>query len=224
VSQLTTKTEIRMEIDHEEVPALAAYAAEVPDSSRAFLKAAISGWAEAMATAVKGMATPENVIHVQATLYRFEALQEAIKGSAAAGQKTHTWLSQREVRHLISLPDTGTRIGRRDKIALGLCVVAGLRRAEAVMVGFDDITLLPISDWFRTVFNVKGKGAKDRAVRIKDDLANDIDAWGREIGGCGNDLRDSLTAVSLFRLVNKYGRLTGHDELAPHRLLLPSEK
>lgn len=84
----------------------------------------------------------------------------------------------------MSLPDTGRPIGRRGKIALGLCVAAGLRREEAVNVCFEDITLLPVAGKFRTVINVKGKGAKDRAVPISDDLANDIEAWAAEIGDC----------------------------------------
>ena len=79
----------------------------------------------------------------------------------------------------------------------------------------------------RTVLNVKGKGAKDRAVPINDNLASDIQAWGKEIGGEGlvlrrlgmaGELGKSLTAVSLFRLVNKYGRKMGKPELAPHDL------
>jgi len=132
---------------------------------------------------------PDNVNQVQATLYRFEALQEAIQVEVAKGQKAHTWLSPMEVKRLMSLPRLEKPIGRRDKITLGLCMAAGLRREEAVSLCFDDIALLPLAGKTRTVLNVKGKGAKDRAVPINDKLAGDIQAWGEEIGGQGLILR-----------------------------------
>ena len=169
--------------------ALAACAADLPTSSRAFLKAAVGQWAKAMATAVKSGATPANVNQVQATLYRFEALQEAIQVETTKGQKAHTWLSPLEVKRLMSLPRLEKPIGRRDKIALGLCVAAGLRREEAVSLRFDEIALLPVAGKTRAVLNVKGKGAKDRAVPVNDNLAGDIQAWGEEIGGQGLILR-----------------------------------
>ena len=207
--------------------ALSAYADGLSKSRRGHLKSAVRKWTEAMTTAVKSQATPDNINSVQATLLRFEALQDAIQVSNPEGQKVHTWLSQSEVKTLLRQPDTRTPIGRRDKIALGLCVAAGLRREEAVAVQFTDIEKLPVGDFHRAVINVRGKGAKDRAVPIKGALAADITAWGEEIGGegfilrslgRGNRLGERLTAVSLFRLVNKYGKMIGKPELAPHDL------
>ena len=218
---------------------LADYAATLPTSSRAFLKSAIKKWSDAMMLAAKSQATPENIDAIQAVVYRFEALQESISVKSQAGQKTHTWLSQREVKSLMALPDGSSLIGRRDKIALGLCVAAGLRRAEAVSVIFDNLELIPIKSGFRTVINVTGKGGKDRTIPIRDELAQDIEEWQKMIGGDGLILRslgrgellgDSLTAVSLFRLVNRYGKrfaksLSKEDKrrdllmvLAPHDL------
>lgn len=206
---------------------LATYAETLPKSSRAFLKAAIGKWAEHMETAVKGQATPENVDQVTAAVYRFESLQEAIKVKASKGEKAHTWLNQAQVKELLDLPDTSTRRGRRDRIALGLLVAAGLRRAEAVALTFADISMVPMGDKFRSVLNVTGKGAKDRAIPINERLAADLDVWAAELGGDGHVIRsisrggemgDNLTAVSLFRMVNKYGERLGHEDLAPHDL------
>lgn len=207
--------------------ALAAYAATLSKSRRGHLKSAVKKWTEVMATAVKGQATPENIAAVQAALLRFDALQEAIQVSPQKGQKAHTWLSAQEVRQLLAQPNTRTPAGRRDKIALGLCVAAGLRREEAVAVTFADIVQLPQAGTYRTVINVQGKGAKDRAVPLKPTLAADIMAWGQEIGaeglvlrslGRGNRLGHGLTAVSLFRIVAKYGKRMGKPALAPHDL------
>jgi integrase len=207
--------------------ALTAYAATLSRSRRGHLKSAIRKCVEGMATAVKGQATPDNINSIQATLLRFEALQDTIQVSTVKGHKSHTWLSQREVRQLLSQPDTRKLIGRRDKIALGLCVAAGLRREEAVAVQFADIERLPMKQTYRTIINVRGKGAKDRTVPILETFATDIESWGNEIGkdglllrslGRGNQLGDSLTAVSLFRIVAKYGKQLGKPELAPHDL------
>lgn len=207
--------------------ALATYAATLSKSRRGHLKSAIRKCVKGMATAVKAQATPENINSIQATLLRFEALQDTIQMSAVKGQKSHTWLSQREVKRFLSLPDPRKPIGRRDKIALGLCVAAGLRREEAVTVQFSDIERLPMKQTYRTIINVRGKGAKDRSVPIRGTLAKDIEAWGNEIGedgfmvrslGRGNRLGESLTAVSLFRIVAKYGKQMGKPELAPHDL------
>lgn len=83
---------------------------------------------------------------------------------------------------LLARPNTRTPSGRRDKIALGLCVAAGLRREGGA----------------------------------------DITAWGQKIGaeglvlrslGWGNRLGKGLTAVSLFRIVAKYGKLTIREYL-----------
>jgi integrase len=206
--------------------ALATYAAELPKSSRAFLKAAVGRWAEHISNEIKGMATPDNVDQVQASLYRFEALQEAIRVKGAQGTKAHTWLSPAEVKRLMSLPDQDV-YGERDRVALGLLVAAGLRRAEAVKVRFADLKLQPVKGKMRTVIAVKGKGAKDRIVPISDKLANLIDEWGKEVGHEGYVLRslgrnrepgESLSAVGLFNIVAKYGRELGKDDLAPHDL------
>lgn len=207
--------------------ALAAYAASLSPSRRGHLKSAVKKWTEVMATAVKGQATPDNIATVQASLLRFEALQDAIQVATPKGQKAHTWLSAHEVRQLLAQPNTRTPAGRRDKIALGLCVAAGLRREEAVAVTFADIVQLPQRETVRAVINVRGKGAKDRAVPLKPALAADIAAWGQEIGaeglvlrslGRGNRLGEGLTAVSLFRIVARYGKRMGKPQLAPHDL------
>ena len=193
--------------------ALASWAAEQSQSTRGFLKAAVGKWAEHMSNAVKGQATPDNVAEVQASLYRFEALQNAIETNGSKGQKTHTWLSPVEVKKLRGLVG-GDIYGRRDAVALGLLVGAGLRRAEAVAVTFDDVKLQPVKGKMRTVIDVTGKGSKARTVPISDNLANLLDAWGSEIGHEGRVLRslgrnripgDSLSPVGLFNIVRGYG-------------------
>ncbi|HRQ40101.1 MAG TPA: hypothetical protein PLD25_19500 [Chloroflexota bacterium] len=145
--------------------ALATYAATLSKSRRGHLKSAVKKWTEVMATAVKSQATPENIATIQATLLRFEALPDAIQVTSPNGQKARTWLSAHEVRQLLAQPNTRTPSDRRDKIALGLCVAAGLRREETVAVTFADMVQLPQAGSYRAVINCGAKGLKTGLCR-----------------------------------------------------------
>lgn len=205
---------------------LAAYADGLSDSGRAFLKAAVKLVTDRLASQVKGVASPENVDAVQATLYRVESLQEAITTRTSKGRKAHTWLSQAQVKALLETCDGSIR-GKRDRLALGLLVAAGLRRQEAVELTFPDVKLQPVKGKMRTVLDVKGKGAKNRVVPISDRLANAIDEWAGVVGNAGpilrsvsqgGDVGESLSAVGLFHVVQEHGAAIGKPELAPHDL------
>lgn len=206
--------------------ALADYALALPQSSRAFLKAAVRLWAESLENDLKGQATPENVDTVRAAVYRLEALNGAIAVKQSKGTKTHTWLSKAEVKRLLDTCDDSI-VGQRDRLLLGLLVAAGLRRAEATNLRFEDVQYQPVSDRFRCVLAVKGKGAKNRTVPISDSLANAIDAWRAKVGGKGYVLRslgmgrqvgESMSPVAIFGVVRKRGAMIGRDGLAPHDL------
>src|SRR5574339_201471 len=58
--------------------AVARYASTLPGSSRSFLKAALKLWGDELVLRAKGKATPENVLAIQAIIYRIEALNEAV--------------------------------------------------------------------------------------------------------------------------------------------------
>ena len=96
------------------------------------------------------------------------AAQNAIKGNGAKGQKAHTWLTRAEVVTLLDTCGDDLK-GRRDRLALGLLVAAGLRRAEAVALAFDDVKLQPVQGKVRTLLDVEGQGAKHRVVPVSDD-------------------------------------------------------
>lgn len=206
--------------------ALSAYAQRLSASGQAHLKAAVKLWTVAAMDEVKGLATPENINQVQAAIYRFEALQNAIVAPAAKGEKAHIWLSQAEVRKLMARP-AGDVPGQRDKVALGLLVGAGLRREEAVALAFDQVKLQPVRGKFRAVLQIQGKGDKGRVVPISERLAAALDSWGGLVGGRGQVLRSvnqagviglSLSTIGLFQIVRRYGGEIGRPELAPHDL------
>ncbi|RLC86410.1 MAG: hypothetical protein DRJ03_08820 [Chloroflexi bacterium] len=206
--------------------ALAAHAQTLPASGRAFLKAGLRILTDGAANSLKGRATPDNVAAIQAALYRIEALQNAITVKQPTGQKAHTWLSQAQVRALLSTCENGI-VGQRDRLVLGLLVGAGLRRRELADLRFDAIKLQPRGDRFRTVLDVQGKGAKDRVVPISDSLANAIDQWGQQVGHHGRIARalgrnrkpkETISPVAIFNIVRKRGAMMGKSTLAPHDL------
>jgi site-specific recombinase XerD len=206
--------------------ALAAYAQNQKQSTRAFLKSAVRLVTSQAAGVLKSSATPENVSAVTAGLYRLEALQDAISVQATKGSRAHTWLSQAQVKAMMrTCGDDLT--GRRDWIVLALLVGAGLRREELVNLRFEDITeqYLP-NGKARMVLSVRGKGAKDRVVPISDNLAEGLAAWKETVGGglvarslgMSKILGESLSAIGVFDIVQKHGEAIGRSELAPHDL------
>lgn len=233
--QPTTKAQYRKAITNylaaghslADASALTVYDSNLPKSSRAFLKAAVRLWGDDMALKAKAGATPETVAAMQATVYRIEALNEAIQVESNKGQKAHTWLTQSEVKRLLDSCNAKTIQGQRDKVILGLLVGAGLRREELVNLTFEDVVIQPVAGKFRTVLNVRGKGAKDRVVPINDKLAAALDAWGTLVGSVGlvarsitkgGAIRDSISAIGIFEIVSKAGAIIGKSELAPHDL------
>jgi integrase len=207
--------------------ALSAYAAHLPQSSRAFLKAAIRLWGDSIALKAKAGATPENIGAVQATVYRIEALTSAIQVQSSQGEKAHIWLSQAEVRGLLGSCNPKTLQGQRDRIILGLLVGAGLRREELAALTFDDVVMQPVEGKPRTVLNVHGKGAKDRIVPINDRLAAALTDWGKALNQTGpiaralsrgGAIQGSLSGIGIFKIVGKAGAMIGKPELAPHDL------
>lgn len=210
---------------------LAAYADGLSASQKAFLSAVVTTYTKAMVSYAKSVATPDNVDNIQATIWRAEALQDAVQPEKSkGGQKTHTWLSQAQVKELLDTCDDDL-IGRRDRLALGLMVAAGLRRAEAVTLTFSDVKLQPVRGKIRAVLAIEGKGGpkggKSRTVPVSDALAAAIDAWSVVVGGEGRilrslnqrkELRDDMSAVALFYIVQAHGAGIGKPELAPHDL------
>lgn len=143
------------------------------------------------------------------------------------GEKVHTWLSRSEVIQLMDAVGGDDCQAQRDRLALALLVGAGLRRNEAIALTFADVKLQPVKGKLRTVLQVQGKGAKDRAIPVSDKLAAILDGWSAAVGGQGFVLRsinkgreigDGLSDVGLFNVVRKHGRVIGKPKLAPHDL------
>jgi integrase/recombinase XerD len=105
-----------------------------------------------------------------------------------------------------------------------LLLGAGLSREELVSLTFEDIKQQPAKNKMRTVLEVCGKGGKTRVIPIQDKLAKHLEEWRQIVGGGrvarslgrAQDLGESMSAVAVFQLVNRYGKRIGMDTLAPH--------
>ncbi len=209
-----------------DVEALRRFAGGLPASRRGHFKSALRLWLHAVELELKAGAAPETVYQVQAAIWRLEAMSQSIKAPPRKGRKLHIWLNQRQVVALLESCSSSTLLGQRDRIVLGLLVGAGLRRRELVNLNFEDRALIPRRGAFRTVLQVRGKGAKDRVIPLREELAASLDNWRAQIGpgqvaraiNQAGQLTRSISAVGVFRVVARAGAAIGRPELAPHDL------
>ena len=96
---------------------------------------------------------------------------------------------------------------------------------------FDDIKLQPVSECFRMVLDIKGKGGKARVVPISDKFATALTEWRALVGdgyvcrslGMDKEPGERMSAVAIFNVVRKRGEMIGFDgenrpRLAAHDL------
>jgi len=214
--------------------ALTAYALTLKSSRRAFLKSALRLMSADYEQAIKGNATPDNIQAAQAAVMRLEAMRETIKVKTHKGTKAHTWLSPAQVRE-ITAHCADDLEGKRDWIVLGLLLGAGLRREELVQLTFEALKQQPTKNGkMRDVLEVTGKGAKDRVIPISSLLAGKLREWRDLVGGglvphqhgalvarslgMKKELGESMSAVAVFLIVRRYGKMIDVPELSPHDL------
>jgi integrase len=160
------------------------------------------------------------------SLWKLEALQSAVKPPRQKEPKARTWLSAKKVQALMETCGEDI-VGQRDWIVLALLVGAGLQREELINLKFGDIhEHFTTNGKRRMVLDVKGKGAKDRAVPISEILARSLDEWRMIVGegliarslGRKVALGESISAIGVFNIVRKHGGMIDEPELAPHDL------
>lgn len=205
---------------------LQAYADGLKSSRRQFLKSALRIMTLDFEKVIKANAAPQNIAQTQAALLRLDAMRGAVQVKQHKGTKAHTWLSPKQVAKITALCDD-TLEGKRDWIVLGLLLGAGLRREELVNLTFDAMKQQPMKNGrMRQVLEVTGKGNKTRVIPISEKLGKHLQEWHEIVGdgyivrslGRKQELGESMSAVAVFHLVNKYGKRIGIDELAPHDL------
>ena len=149
-----------------------------------------------------------------------------VKGTKQAGIRTGQWLTREQSERLISMPNPATLKGARDRALLAVLIGCGLRRRESTTLSVEHIQLRD-ARW--VIVDLIGKGARVRTVPMPGWTKHAVDAWMAGSGiSSGLVFRSmhksrrvtgkSMTARSIFQIVNDAGTRIGVPNLAPHDL------
>jgi integrase/recombinase XerC len=95
----------------------------------------------------------------------------ALAAAPKRERKVPAHLSVDEMSTLLTTPDDGAPLGRRDRAILELFYASGLRLGELVGLDVEDVNLSA------RMVRVMGKGAKERIVPFNDATKQSIAAW-----------------------------------------------
>jgi integrase/recombinase XerC len=101
------------------------------------------------------------------SFFKYIRRQKIIEGNPAlvlitpkVNKRLPSFLNERAVQQLLSLPDTATQYGKRDKAILELFYSTGIRLSELINLNINDIKSS------EGIVKVKGKGRKERIVPV----------------------------------------------------------
>lgn len=136
------------------------------------------------------------------------------------GKKLGNWLTKKEVETALSLPDTQTLKGLRDRAILAVLFGAGLRREELCNLTIHQIQQ---RDGRWIIADIEGKHGKTRSVPIAAWIKGIIDRWLEHYSPDsfvfpsmrkgGNLSTEQLTPDAIYKLVKEY-----LPNIAPHDL------
>lgn len=207
------------------------YKIEQPDL-RLFTRASIRGY---LSTLVRAELAPRSVgrkLSVLRTLARYLVREGAIDinptlaiASPKLDRRLPDFLSQAEIKAVLSLPDVDTYEGLRDLMILELFYATGVRVSELVRMRIKDINLE------NGTVRVLGKRKKERVVPMGNIVRRDLSRYFKlreEIEGQMPEYSDYLfvkehkspfTRQQIARIVRYYIRRVAGDEKAhPHAL------
>lgn len=139
------------------------------------------------------------------------------------GRKLPQAAPEQDLLRLLSIPDTSTLRGLRDRALLSLTYAAGLRASEVILLEKQDV------DFERGTVMPLGKGSKRRLVPLGHwtltHLKEYLEARASEQPESNSPLLlpgprgRALTRQAFWKLVRKYSRLAGlPEDLHPHSL------
>jgi integrase/recombinase XerD len=131
-------------------------------------------------------------------------------------------LSRHEVSLLLEQPDSGDKLGFRDRTMLELLYAAGLRVSE--LIGLELLDFDPQTG----ILRVFGKGSKERLVPLHETaqsfLGNYLSAWRSSFGPVQgkiflNRSGSGLSRQSVWKMINRYALKAGiRKDVSPHTL------
>jgi site-specific recombinase XerD len=149
-----------------------------------------------------------------------------VKGSKKLGVRLGNWLTVREARTLLQLPDEHTLKGKRDRAILAILLGCGLRRGELTELTLDHIQRRE-DHW--AIIDLIGKAGHVRTVPMPDWVKRTIDDWLIAAGiSHGKIFRcvcrkgmvwgNHMTEKVVWHVVKQYSQQLGISKLALHDL------
>jgi integrase/recombinase XerD len=173
--------------------------------------------------------SPRSVARIVAAargFYKFLLIDGHIKKHPAEDLQTPqrgsylpNFMNEDQVEELLSLPDTETETGLRDRAMLEILYAAGLRVSELVALKVADV------DLNAGVVTCFGKGSKQRRVPIGKSAIEWLEKYLKSLArnGCEvkehlftNTLGKPLTAEKFRERLRIYRREAGLDDVTPH--------
>lgn len=106
------------------------------------------------------------------------------------------FISQEDVQRILDAPETGTRMGLRDRAMLLLMARLGLRAGDVAAMRLPDI------DWRGATITVMGKGRRMSKLPLPQDVGDAILAWLADARPKSDDDHVFLTVRAPFRGLN----------------------
>jgi integrase len=151
---------------------------------------------------------------------------QRIKAPPAHLTRMGIWLNEEQMLRLMKIPDRSTLMGKRDVVLIGLMLYCGLRLAETLSIEFANIRII---DGRPCVFNLVGKGSKERTVPMPRWLFLALQEWVDAAGITGGKLIRGLPGhnnqkpldkpmnpSSAWTRIRKYGVAIDVPDLSPH--------
>jgi len=129
-----------------------------------------------------------------------------IKGPKQRGVRMGNWLTRAQTQTLLNAPPEDTLKGKRDRVALGLLIGCGLRRAECTAVTVEHIQQRE-GRW--VIVDLRGKGGRLRTVPVPAGVKQRLDVWCEAAG---------ITQGRILRSLNRHGQITG-ESVSPQAIL-----
>ena len=206
---------------------LFAWANNLGPSSRLQFKAALTLLTKGLELDLKSSATPENIAHVQAAVYRLEAMNGAVKTKTVKSTKLGKWISARQITDIYDATnrDRSPIMCQRDLVLFKLLFKTGCRREEVTRMIFSDISQRSYNGRNVTGVQIHGKGRQERWLGLDNDTVGIINTW-HELVGDGYIIRrvrrgdtlvnGQMNPNSIRYLVQVFGKAIGEPDLSAH--------
>jgi integrase len=148
-----------------------------------------------------------------------------VKGAKRLGVRLGNWLTIDQSRTLLAKPLPDSLRGKRDRAIVALLIGCGLRRAELVGLGTENLQVLE-EHW--VIPDLIGKAKHIRTVPVPVWAKRAVDEWTtaagisgvifRRISRFGKIWGDGITPKAIWHVVKAAAKRAGIKDLAPHDL------